>query len=139
MKNFLFPYNNYDTRTSILLLAVRLVVGIMFITNGIEKIENFKTLSDTFPNLIGLGSELSLILSIFAEFVCTLGFITGFLYRLSLIAIIFNMFVATFLYAPHSSFHHRELAMLYFVVFIFMFFAKAGRYSLDFLFFQKKR
>ena len=60
-------------------------------THGIAKWQHFATLSATFPDPLGLGSRTSLMLAIFAEGVCALGFITGTLYRLSLVPMIFTM------------------------------------------------
>ena len=45
-------------------LFLRLFVGILMLTHGIAKIENFDTLVDTFPDPIGLGT-LTLPLIIF--------------------------------------------------------------------------
>ena len=47
-------------------LFLRLFVGILMLTHGIAKIENFDTLVDTFPDPIGLGT-LTLPLIILVE------------------------------------------------------------------------
>ena len=91
--NFLFP-TYHNLWLSLLLLAGRIVFGGMFLTHGLQKLANFKAMSANFPSIMGMGNTLSLSLAIFAEVFCTLGFITGFLYRLSMIPMIFTMIVA---------------------------------------------
>ena len=87
IQNFLFPvYSNYWY--SLVLLFARVIFGGMFLTHGLQKMMNFKALSGSFPSIMGMGSTLSLSLAIFAEVFCTLAFITGFLYRLSMLPMI---------------------------------------------------
>ena len=72
--NFLFPGEPRDSRSSWLLLAARVVFGLLLMSHGIAKLQNFEALSATFPDPLGLGSRTSLVLAIFAEMVCALGF-----------------------------------------------------------------
>ena len=54
-------------------LFLRLFVGILMLTHGIAKIENFDTLVDTFPDPIGLGT-LTLPLIILVEVGASISF-----------------------------------------------------------------
>lgn len=76
--NFLFPTKNNVTKMSVLLLAVRVIFGILLMNHGIQKWSNFQELSTVFPDPLGMGSFISLSLAIFGELVCSIAFIAGF-------------------------------------------------------------
>lgn len=128
---FLFPAPPCGTGASWLLLAARIVFGVMLMTHGIAKWQHYDTLSAAFPDPLGLGSQTSLILAIFAEVICPVGFITGTLYRLALIPMIFTLCIAFFAIHGGDPFAARELAMLYLAAFVLLWFAGPGRYSVD--------
>ena len=94
--DFLFPTKSNTTKVSLLLLAVRIIFGILLMNHGIQKWSSFQELSTVFPDPLGIGSPLSLGLAIFGELVCSMAFIIGFLYRLAMIPMIFTMIVAFF-------------------------------------------
>ncbi len=136
LQNFLFPaYTNFGL--SLLLLFSRLIFGAMFLTHGLQKLANFKALSGSFPSIMGMGSTLSLSLAIFAEVFCTLGFITGFLYRLSMIPMIFTMIVAVFVVHANDPFSAKEMAVLYLCIFIVMYILGPGSIAADYFFVKK--
>ena len=130
MKNLLFPQRDYGAATSGFLLGMRIFFGALFMTHGYIKLVEFETLSLTFPDPIGIGAELSLVLVIFAEFFCSMAFIAGFLFRLTLLPMIFAMGVAFFL-AHGGSIVHGELALIYLGVFLMLLLAGPGDYSVD--------
>ncbi len=51
-------------------------------SHGVQKWANYDVMSGSFPDPLGIGSQLSLVLAICGELVCSLAFIFGFLYRL---------------------------------------------------------
>ena len=97
LKRFLFPTNPNGVFISVILLAVRIVFGILMMNHGIDKWANYQELSTVFPDPLGIGSPLSLGLAIFGELACSMAFIIGFLYRLAMIPMIFTMCVAFFI------------------------------------------
>ena len=120
LHNFLFPaYNNFWL--SAMLLLGRILFGSMFLTHGLQKLVNFGALSGSFPRVMGLNSTISLSLAIFAEVFCTLAFITGFLYRLSMLPMIFTMIIAVFVVHANDPFATKEMALLYLYIFLIMF------------------
>jgi putative oxidoreductase len=131
--NFLFP-TYHNLWLSLLLLAGRIVFGGMFLTHGLQKLANFKAMSANFPSIMGMGNTLSLSLAIFAEVFCTLGFITGFLYRLSMIPMIFTMIVAAFFIHGNDPFSAKEMALLYLSIFIMMYILGPGSFAADYFF-----
>ena len=88
-------------------------------------------MSTSFPDPMGVGHALSLSLAIFGELFCSLGFIFGALYRLALIPMIFTMGVVVFSVLGSAPFSAKELPLIYLLVFILMYIAGPGKYSID--------
>ena len=130
--NFLFPQYCRERLISLLILAVRVFFGVMFFTHGLQKMMNFSVLSDSFPSVLGLGSYTTLMVSIFCEFCCSLFLIAGLLHRLVLIPMIVTMAVA-FFDIHDAMMPEGELALIYLIVFIILFFTGPGRYSFVYL------
>lgn len=130
--NFLFPTKPNSTKVSLYLLVTRIIFGVLLMNHGIQKWSNFQELSTAFPDPLGAGSELSLSLAIFGELFCSMGFIVGFLYRLAMIPMIFTMVIAFFVIHANDAFAVKELAFVYLVVFVLMYFAGPGKYSIDY-------
>ena len=128
---FLFPDKPYTAGNSWLLLAARIIFGGLLMSHGIAKWQNFDALSAAFPDPLGVGSGVSLALAIFGEVVCSVGFIAGLFYRLALIPMIFTMIVAFFIVHANDVFAVKELAFIYLVVFILMYIAGPGKFSID--------
>lgn len=135
MKKFFFPSVFPDASVSRLLLTLRLFFGFLFLMHGIDKLANFEVLSYSFPNPLGMGSHLSLVLVILAEVFCALTFIGGFLFRISLLPMLFAMFIA-FFYAHGGSIADGELAFIYLCVFLLLLVTGPGRYSADYLIYR---
>ncbi len=131
MLRYIFPYKSYSTPMSVMLLVLRLLFGVLLMWHGLMKISNFETLVATFPNPLGLGSHVSLYLTIFTEVFCSVGVIFGAFYRLALIPIIVAMGVAFIVVHHGQPFAAKELAFVFFVLFILLFMMGAGSYSLD--------
>ena len=128
---FLFPSNPNSTGASLFLLILRVFFGLLLMNHGIQKWSNFQELSAAFPDPLGVGSPLSLGLAIFGELACSLAFIFGFLYRLAMIPMIFTMGMAFFVIHGNDPFSVKELAFIYLVVFVLMYIAGPGKYSID--------
>ena len=117
---------------SFVILFVRIFFGALFFMHGLDKMMNFSQLSQTFPSVLGLGSYMTLMLSIFCEFACSIFLIVGMLTRIVLIPMIASMAVAFF--DIHDGFMPEgELSLIYLIVFIVLFITGPGRYSADYL------
>ena len=130
MKDFLFPQPTQSKGFSLLLLCLRILFGLMLITHGIEKLLHYTELNFTFPDPMGIGTEVSLILVIFGELFCSIAFIFGAIYRLSMIPMLIVMSVA-FFHIHQGDVLQGELAFIYLVVFVIMYIAGPGQYSID--------
>ena len=129
--NFLFPGEPRDSRSSWLLLAARVVFGLLLMSHGIAKLQNFEALSATFPDPLGVGSRVSLVLAVFGEVVCAAGCVAGLFYRLALIPMVFTMGMAFFVIHGNDPFAAKELAFIYLVVFVLMYITGPGKFSID--------
>ena len=117
---------------SFFILVLRVFFGIMFFTHGLDKMMNFSELSETYPSVLGFGSYMTLMVTIFCEFCCSLFLIAGLLIRVMVLPMIVAMAVAFF--DVHDGFlPEGELALIYMVVFIILYIVGPGRYSLDYL------
>lgn len=130
--NILFPNKDTKAGLSLLLLIARVAFGLLFMNHGLQKAMAFDTLSGAFPDPLGIGSELSLILAIFGEVACSAALIIGLFHRLALIPMIITMLVAFFIVHGADPFAVKELALVYLIVFILLLFAGSGKYSVDF-------
>lgn len=130
--NFLFSQHFKGKGVSVLILLLRLFFGVLFLMHGLDKMMNFSVLSETYPGVLGLGSYMTLMLSIFCEFCCSLFLIAGFLVRIMTLPMIIAMAVA-FFDVHDAMMPEGELALIYLVVFIILYFLGAGKYSVDYL------
>ena len=130
--NFLFPQYCRDKVISVLLFLFRLFFGILFFMHGLDKLTNFDQLSSTYPSVFGFGSYMTLILSVFTEFCCSLFLIFGLLTRLILLPMIVSMSVAFFV-IHDSMMPDGELSLIYLIIFLGLYLTGPGRYSLDYL------
>lgn len=130
--NFLFPQYCREKGISFLLLCLRLFFGVMLFLHGLDKMSNFQLLSQTFPDIMGLGSYMSLMIAIFCEFCCSMFLIFGLLVRIMTIPLIVVMSVA-FFDVHDAMFPEGELAFIYFVLFTLLYVTGPGRYSVDYL------
>lgn len=130
--NFLFPQHFKGKGVSVLILALRIVFGVLFFLHGLDKVTNFNDLSLDYPSVMGLGSYTTLMLSIFTEFCCSLFLIAGLITRIITIPMIIAMGVA-FFDIHDAMMPDGELALIYLITFFILFIVGPGRYSFDYL------
>ena len=113
------------------LLVLRLFSGIALLTHGYPKFQKVLEGNMQFGDPLGLGTATSLYLSAFAEFICAILIILGFLTRFATIPLIINMAVACFIVHAADDFGTKELSLLYLGMFLALFFTGPGKYSVD--------
>lgn len=128
---FLFPQRPASWGGSLVMLMARVVFGLLLLWHGLDKWNNFQELSLVFPDPLGIGTNLSLMLAIFAEVICSVACIAGLFYRLALLPMIFTMGMAFFVIHANDPFAVKELALAYLIAFCLMWVAGPGRFSLD--------
>ena len=113
-------------------LILRLGTGGMMLTHGYPKLAKLiETGKFEFGDPIGLGPAISLILTIFAEFLCSILVVIGFKTRLAAIPPAFTLLVAAFMVHGADPFQRKEKALLYLVCFVAIALLGPGKYSLD--------
>ena len=122
-----------DKLADVGLLVARLGAGgFMLFAHGIAKISNFSEMSAKFPDPLGfLGSEMSLVLAIFAEVLCSALVMLGLVTRLAALPLCATMFFAAFVVHGGDPWAKKELALLYLVVFAAIALTGGGKLSLD--------
>ena len=132
LKQFLFPAYLDESRTySTLVLIIRILFGLLFLSHGYTKLMLHASMADLFADPIGLGSIISFWMVVFAEVVCSFALIFGILQRVVLIPMIITMAVAFFVVHGGDAFAVKELSFVYFIVFIILYITGPGEFSFD--------
>jgi len=132
MKDFLLKLVGSDWKHwNGAILFLRLFTGGMMLTHGWAKLSFFSALSVTFPDPLGVSSQVSLILILCAEVGCSLFLIFGLMTRLATLPLIFGMLMVFFVIHGAEPFAVRELSLLYLGIYGFLLWTGGGKYSLD--------
>ncbi|MEX0608905.1 MAG: DoxX family protein [Balneolaceae bacterium] len=118
-----------DVHLSILLLRVS--AGALIFTHGLPKLMKVFAGDFSFGDPIGLGPEISLILSAFAEGICGLLITFGIGTRITALFLIINMTVAFFVAHAGDPFSTKEKSLLFLLMFVVLLFTGGGKYSVD--------
>ncbi len=116
---------------NISLLLARIAAGGMMLTHGLPKLLKLINGNFTFADPIGLGQEVSLVLTVFAEFGCSVLIVLGLFTRLATIPLIFTMLVAVFIVHGDDPFSKQEFGLLYLSLFAIIALSGPGKYSID--------
>jgi len=126
--------NNTSNTTGIALLVARTGIAALMLTHGIPKLMMlFSGAPVQFPPVMGLSAELSLGLTVFAEVFCSIFLLAGFATRLATIPLIITMAVAALFIHGADPLAKQEPALQYLLVYIVLFLAGSGKYSIDYL------
>ena len=110
------------------------------LTHGIPKLLRlFSGEEIIFADPFGFGMELTLLLAVFAEFICSILVMIGLGTRLAVIPLLITMLTAFLIIHAEDPFQRKELAALYFVIFVVLAITGAGKYSLDYYWQKKSR
>ncbi len=130
-----FLHLNFIPRsTDFALLVLRVWLGLTLLLNhGLAKLTGFSELATKFPDPLGVGSTLSLVLAVLGEVVCAALLTVGAFTRFAAVGIAITMGVAFFmvhggkLANPGSG----ELALIYLAGAVTLLLAGGGRFGLD--------
>jgi putative oxidoreductase len=116
------------------LLILRVWAGLMLFTlHGWSKFTNFGAMSDRFADPFGLGPTFSLVLATLGETVCPLLVAVGFATRLGALGA-GGVMVTAFVTAHGANLQgpgNGELPFLFLAVFVAIFIAGPGKFSID--------
>lgn len=114
------------------LLIFRILAGGFMLTHGVPKLQRlFSGEEIKFADPYGLGPEISFVLVIFAEFLCSILVIMGLLTRLAVIPIMITMATAVIFAHANDPFGVKEKPLLFLIIFGLLFVFGSGRYSVD--------
>jgi putative oxidoreductase len=126
------------TTGSVALLVLRLAAGSFMLSHGIGKL--MMLMGDgpiQFLDPIGVGVTTSLLLTVFAEFFCSIFLIFGFATRLSSVPLLITMLVAALIVHAPDEFGRKELPLIYAVIYFVLLLIGAGKYSVDQYIYQR--
>jgi putative oxidoreductase len=127
----LFQTNINITAANYLLLILRISVGLFMLTHGMPKLMKLMQGNTSFADPLGLGETISLLLTLFAEVICSLFIILGLGTRLATIPLIITMSVAAFVANSDQPFAKKEMALLYLLIYLCLLFLGSGSFSVD--------
>ena len=112
-------------------LVFRLSVSVLMMTHGWSKLSRYETLSESFPDPLGLGSQASLTLTIATEFFASIFLAFGLFSRLASASLLITMSVIVFVFHAEDPFNKKELALLYGFCFLVLLLSGSKKLSLD--------
>ena len=114
------------------ILFLRVSVSLLMLTHGIPKLLMLlQGQGPSWMNPIGIGATASLVLCTFAECLCSVTLLLGFLSRLSALVLVFNFWVVVFVFDCEASWAQVELPLLYLVCYGTLLCTGGGAFSLD--------
>lgn len=122
---------NQATAIDLSLLLIRLAAGGFMFSHGWGKLVKLVNGNFEFGDPIGLGVEVSLALTVFAEILCAFFILVGLFTRLASIPLIITMLVAVFVVHLDHDFGKKELGLFYLINYLVLFLSGAGKYSVD--------
>ncbi|KMQ59775.1 DoxX family protein [Chryseobacterium sp. BLS98] len=135
-----FQSNSSSLPKDIVLFAVRVFVGFAMLSHGFPKLQMLLEGGKIeFFDFIGLGPLVTLVLTVIAEFVCSILLILGLFTRVSLGFLIFTMAIAAFVVHGADLFEKRELSLIYLSVYLLLMAFGAGKISVDHMIEKRKR
>ncbi len=113
------------------ILFLRMTIGGMMLTHGYGKFLRLLDGNLKFSDPLGIGSELSFVLVVLAEFFAAIGLIFGFWTRINAFLLSFTMFVAAFIRHGADPFSKQEKPLMFLAVFLVLMFMGGGKHSID--------
>ncbi len=124
----------------IVIFIVRLLVGFAMISHGFPKLQMLIEGGDIqFFDFIGLGPKITLGLTVFAEFVCSIFIILGLFTRVAAGFLVFTMMIAAFVVHSSDPFDKREMSLLYLSIYLIIISLGAGKISVDHMIEKRRR
>jgi putative oxidoreductase len=129
IRNLLFNTNRYAPDLAILIL--RLGAGFFLARWGWDKWISFDEKAVDWPDPLHVGHFTSLALTVFAELVCSILVMAGFLTRPALAVLLVTMLLIIFVIHAGHPLSEREHAFSFLIPFLAVFLLGPGRFSID--------
>lgn len=139
-KRLFFKFTGYSY-TNLGRLFLRLFVGIMLMQFGIRQIAHYFEMREVFPAVLGMSSEVSLIVMTGIELICSIFIMFGFLTRLMIIPPFISMIMAEY-YLLHECVGQASyllswqqqgyLPIMFLGIYFFLLLVGPGKISIDY-------
>ncbi len=144
MKNILLyklrsPFPQFLDRDVTLLLFRVLLSLSMINTHGMKKIMDISDEIQHIPDPFGFGGEFNVGVAIVGNIIGPILVILGFYTRLAIIPILGVTLVGLFVVHAGDPWSVKDIPLMYSLSYLFLFFTGAGKYSLDYKYFNKKK
>jgi putative oxidoreductase len=124
----------------IVLFVVRVFIGFAMLSHGFPKLQMLLEGGNVeFFNFLGMGPRISLGLTVFAEFACSILLILGLFSRVALGFLIFTMIIAAFVVHGADPFEKREMSLIYLSIYLLLMVFGVGKISVDHMIEKRKR
>lgn len=137
--NSLNTANSNSVVKDIVLLAVRVFIGFAMLSHGFPKLQMLIEGKTDFYDFLGMGPQVTLGLTVFAEFVCSILLILGLFSRVALGFLIFTMLIAGFVVHSADPFEKKEMSLIYLSIYLMLMVFGAGKFSVDHMIEKRKR
>ena len=127
-------FGNKIAAIDLSLLIIRIAAGGFMFSHGWGKMIKLFNGNFEFGDPIGLGPEISLGLTVFAEILCAFLVLIGLFTRLATVPLIITMLVAVFVVHLDHDFGKKEIGLFYLFNYLVLFLSGAGKYAVDSLF-----
>jgi putative oxidoreductase len=122
-------YSNWAFNLSMFLL--RAGIALLMIPHGYDKLVHFSSYKKDFLSFLGMGGTVSLALTVFAEFFCSIFLAMGLFSRIVVIPLIINMLVIVFKAHHADIFGEGEHGSLFLIGYIVLLLCGPGKASVD--------
>ena len=137
MRRWLCHPGSDELQASLSSLFLRLAGGVlMVVLHGWSKYEKYGDKSASFPDPLGVSSDVSLGLTVFAEVACAILIVVGLCTRWAAFVCAFTMFVAAFVIHGDDPLAKQEKALLFLAIYSSITLVGPGRFSLDHLIYR---
>jgi putative oxidoreductase len=130
MRSFISPRSTAHFH-DLALLILRVGISLLLVRHGYEKLVNYLEGSRDFPDPIFVGAHVSFLLTIFAEFFCSIAVALGLFTRFASAVLVGLFVIISFVLHGSEPLSEKEHALQYLIVYVGVFFSGAGKYSLD--------
>ena len=119
---------DYGRILNLLLLVLGLALAVLMLRHGIPKLQRLLSGDLRFSDPIGLGSLTSLILTVFAEVICSILIGLGLGTRLATVPLIITMVVILFVVHGNQPISEHYNVLLFLIGYVILLVTGSGRY-----------